>query len=113
MNFIEAMKNMLEGKKVRQRTWGKNQYIFIKDNQLTDEENYKFGQFNFILDEEFELYQESQESQEELFQWVYRQVTDRWYLSSYLMTEAEAAKQFKDIKGVEYKKLNDVLGNKK
>lgn len=55
MKFAEAMKNLEEGKKVRLKSWPKEKYISLRDNEVNDEYN-KPVSLGSCFNYEWELY---------------------------------------------------------
>lgn len=105
MNFVEAMKAMLDGKKIQSTLWGSREYIFLKDGKIYDELN-KLTQAEVSLKDQYLVYQEPQE---QLFQWVFKIKDGIWTVCHELLTENQAKKEFQNY---EYKKLSEVLGEK-
>lgn len=64
MNFLDAMKLLSEGKKVRRKSWRDNQYIVLSKKGIVDERGERV--YNLYIDDVWEVYDERKEAPETL-----------------------------------------------
>lgn len=106
MTTREVLQALLDGKKVRRRSWSAENYIHLVDNDLV----YDIGELVITVDfsdGNWEVYVEPK-PKKTVWQWRYKSGSSkRWRINLVLLTEAEAAETFKDDLG--YEKMGSAI----
>lgn len=106
MNQKEIMEALLSGKKIRAKEWCKSEYVYLKGNNIIDENGEVFS-VDFGVSYNYEIYEEPKK-QVEKFLWNVRFNHSKvWQLSAYYLTEKEMEEYYKvENYELEYHKTN-------
>ncbi len=98
MDFLEAMKALVEGKKVRRVYWDEDVYIMVDEYGNIVDNDDVLESFNIKIDDKWEIYKEKKEVMDEKFKKLYHLIKDE---------EAYLNRQYEDF--ITEHKLEDHL----
>ena len=99
MTFVEAMKALERGEKIRIPHWDCDAYIRLNYNSFIVDEAFRtYALPARAFKQQWELYTEPK-PKKEVWQWRYKvKESGYWYSADLLLTEEEASKRWKTLK---------------